>query len=80
MLKTDLCKAPAKCRNTEGDYKCECPIGYQLNATNDCVGKCKLLSQAASCRLFSYVTAVASIWLHLCLLRDVTEQPNLVKT
>ena len=43
LLKTDLCKAPAKCRNTKGDYTCECPIGYQLNATNDCVGELKLL-------------------------------------
>ena len=43
LLKTDLCKTPAKCRNTKGDYWCECPTGYQLNATNDCVGEYNVL-------------------------------------
>ncbi|CAB4006901.1 signal peptide, CUB and EGF-like domain-containing 2 [Paramuricea clavata] len=49
LLKTDLCKSPAKCRNTEGDYRCECPTGYQLNSTNECVDMNECLLNNGGC-------------------------------
>ena len=40
LLKSHQCKLPSKCRNTIGDYKCECPSGYKIDALKNCVGKC----------------------------------------